>query len=77
MGTVTMAIKRGEFVRAVREKLEGSLEAQANDPMIPEYVFTTKGEVIEVKGDYAHVKFGSVPTPPVWLRVDQLEEFTG
>ncbi|MGF1577097.1 MAG: NAD(P)H-quinone oxidoreductase subunit O [Cyanophyceae cyanobacterium] len=70
-----MAIKRGSMVRAVREKLQNSLEAQANDAMIPEYVFTTRGEVIEVKEDYAQIKFGAVPTPPVWLRVDQLEDF--
>ncbi|MBD0345720.1 MAG: NAD(P)H-quinone oxidoreductase subunit O, partial [Coleofasciculus sp. Co-bin14] len=25
-------------------------------------------------GDYAFVKFGEVPTPNIWLRVDQLEE---
>ena len=70
-----MAIKRGSMVRAVREKLQNSLEAQANDAMIPEYVFTTRGEVLEVKDDYAQIKFGSVPTPAVWLRVDQLEDF--
>jgi hypothetical protein len=70
-----MAIKRGSMVRAVREKLQNSLEALANDVMIPEYVFTTRGEVIEVKEDYAQIKFGAVPTPPVWLRVDQLEDF--
>ncbi len=70
-----MAIKRGSMVRAVREKLQNSLEAQANDVMIPEYVFSTPGEVLEVKEDYAQIKFGSVPTPPIWLRVDQLEDF--
>jgi len=26
-----------------------------------------------MKGDYAFIKFGQVPTPNVWLRVDQLE----
>lgn len=36
-----MAIKRGTLVRAIREKLEGSLEAQASDPFIPNYVFET------------------------------------
>ncbi|MHC5828874.1 MAG: NAD(P)H-quinone oxidoreductase subunit O, partial [Nostoc sp.] len=29
----------------------------------------------DVKGDYALIKFGKVPTPNIWLRVDQLEEF--
>lgn len=70
-----MAIKKGDLVRAVREKLENSLEAQASDPQLPSYIFDTKGEVIELRGDYAFVKFGIVPTPNVWLRTDQLEPF--
>ncbi len=66
-------IKRGALVRANREKLENSLEAQASDPRFPPYIFETKGEVVDLKGDYALVKFGQVPTPNIWLRVDQLE----
>jgi hypothetical protein len=68
-----MAIKRGSFVQAIPEKLINSLEAQASDPMIPDYVFKTKGEVVEIKENYAQVKFGAVPTPPIWLRLDQLQ----
>ncbi|KAB8319109.1 NAD(P)H-quinone oxidoreductase [Tolypothrix campylonemoides VB511288] len=70
-----MAVKRGDIVRAIREKLENSLEAQASDPRFPSYLFETKGEVVDIKGDYALVKFGKVPTPNMWLRQDQLEEF--
>lgn len=70
-----MAVKRGDTVRAVREKLENSLEALASDPRFPSYLFETKGEVVDIKGDYALVKFGKVPTPNMWLRLDQLEEF--
>lgn len=70
-----MAIKKGDMVRAVREKLENSLEATASDSRFPSYIFDTEGEVIETKGDYAFVKFGIVPTPNIWLRVDQLEPF--
>jgi len=69
-----MAIKRGSFVRAVREKLENSLEAAASDPRLPAYLFETKGEIVDLSGDYAQVKFGIVPTPNIWLRLDQLEE---
>lgn len=70
-----MPIKRGDLVRVVREKLENSLEAKASDPRFPSYIFDTKGEVIDLRGDYAFVKFGIVPTPNVWLRADQLEPF--
>lgn len=70
-----MALKRGDTVRAVREKLENSLEAQASDPRFPPYLFETKGEIVDLSGDYALVKFGIVPTPNIWLRLDQLEAF--
>ncbi len=70
-----MAIKRGDFVRAVKEKLENSLEAQASDPRFPAYIFETRGEVVDLSGDYALIKFGIVPTPNVWLRQDQIEAF--
>lgn len=69
-----MAVKKGDLVRAVREKLENSLEAQASDPRFPPYIFETKGEVVDAKGDYVLVKFGYVPTPNFWLRADQLEK---
>ena len=70
-----MAVKKGDMVRAVREKLENSLEAQASDSRFPSYLFETKGEVLDIKDDYVFVVFGQVPTPNVWLRVDQLEPF--
>ncbi|HEY9601406.1 MAG TPA: NAD(P)H-quinone oxidoreductase subunit O [Allocoleopsis sp.] len=66
-------IKKGSLVRANREKLENSVEAQASDTRFPSYIFDTKGEVVDIKGDYAFVKFGQVPTPNIWLRLDQLE----
>ena len=66
-------IKKGSLVRANREKLENSLEAQASDTRFPPYIYETKGEVVDMRGDYAWVKFGQVPTPNIWLRVDQLE----
>ncbi|MGB3654857.1 MAG: NAD(P)H-quinone oxidoreductase subunit O [Rivularia sp. (in: cyanobacteria)] len=69
-----MAVKKGTMVRAIREQLENSLEAQASDPRLPSYLFETQGEILDVKGDYALVKFGKVPTPNIWLRMDQLEE---
>ncbi len=70
-----MAVKRGDMVHAIREKLENSLEAQASDSRFPSYLFDSKGEVVDIKGEYALVKFGKVPTPNIWLRLDQLEEF--
>lgn len=65
-------IKKGSLVRAVREKLENSLEAQASDSRFPPYIFESKGEVVDVTEEYALVKF-YVPTPNIWFRLDQLE----
>ncbi|MGD1852913.1 MAG: NAD(P)H-quinone oxidoreductase subunit O [Leptolyngbyaceae cyanobacterium] len=70
-----MAIKKGTFVRVIREKLENSVEATASDTRFPAYIFETQGEILEIRDDYAFVKFGQVPTPNIWLQVEQLEEF--
>jgi hypothetical protein len=68
-------LKRGTLVRALREKLENSVEATASDTRFPPYLFDTQGEILETTDDYALVKFGEVPTPNIWLRLDQLEKF--
>jgi hypothetical protein len=68
-------LKRGDLVRAVREKLADSLEAKASDTRFSDYLFETKGEIVETREDYALVNFGHVPTPNIWLRLDQLEKF--
>jgi hypothetical protein len=72
---VVMAIKKGDMVRVVKDKLENSVEATASDSRFPSYIFETKGEVIDMKGDYAWLKFGIVPTPNIWLKLEQLESF--
>ena len=69
-----MAVKKGSFVQVVREKLENSAEATASDLRFPPYLFETRGEILETADDYALGKFGTVPTPNIWLRLDQLEE---
>jgi hypothetical protein len=69
-----MAVKKGDVVRAIRAELENSLEAKASDVRFPTYIFETKGEVLDAKGDYVLVKFGYVPTPNFWLKANQLEK---
>ncbi|GAB4348994.1 MAG: photosynthetic/respiratory NAD(P)H-quinone oxidoreductase subunit O [Cyanophyceae cyanobacterium] len=71
-----MSVKKGAAVRAIRSQLENSVEAQASDTRFPPYLFETPGEVLEIRDDYALVKWGRVPTPNIWLRVDQLEVFS-
>ena len=69
-------IKKGDLIRVDREKFEGSLEAKASDDRLPPYLFETDGEVLDMKGDYAFVKY-AVPTPAFWIRLDQLQKSAG
>lgn len=71
LNIMAVTLKKGVLVQAIREKLANSLEAQASDSRFPPYLFESKGEVVDLKDDYALVKF-YVPAPNVWLRVDQL-----
>ena len=70
-----MPVKKGDSVRLVRDKFENSLEAKASDRRLSSYLFETKGEILDTRNDYALVKFGRVPTPNAWLKLDQLEKF--
>ena len=65
-------LKKGALVKAVKEKLVDSLEAKASDNRFPDYIFDSKGEVLEMNDEYALVKF-YVPTPNIWFRLDQIE----
>ncbi|MEM9273856.1 MAG: NAD(P)H-quinone oxidoreductase subunit O [Cyanobacteria bacterium P01_F01_bin.143] len=65
-------IKKGTLVRAVKEKLAESIEATASDNRFPDYIFESKGEILEIDGDYALVKF-YVPTPNIWFNLELLE----
>ncbi|MGI8932621.1 NAD(P)H-quinone oxidoreductase subunit O [Leptolyngbya sp. BC1307] len=70
-----MPVKKGDFVRLVRDKFENSLEAKASDSRLSKYLFETKGEILDTRDDYGLVKFGRVPTPNMWLKLEQLEKF--
>ncbi|MDJ0658469.1 MAG: NAD(P)H-quinone oxidoreductase subunit O [Crocosphaera sp.] len=65
-------MKKGALVRVVKEKLENSVEATASDNRFPAYLFESKGEILDMNDEYALIRF-YVPTPSVWLRLDQLE----
>jgi hypothetical protein len=70
-----MAVKKGDLVKVIKEKLVDSVEAKASDTRFPPYIFESQGEILDTRDDYALVKFGLVPTPNIWLRLDQLEKF--
>ena len=66
------AIKKGSLVRVVQDKIQESVEVGASDSRLPSYIFETDGEVLDVKGDYAWVKF-ALPVANIWFRLDHLE----
>ena len=65
-------LKKGSLVKVNEEKLTNSVEAKASDTRFPSYLFESKGEILEMEGDYALVQF-YVPTPNIWFNVDSLE----
>lgn len=69
---MTAPLKKGSLIRVVPERLADSLEARASDRRFPPYLFETAGEILDIQADYALVRF-RVPTPNVWLRLDQLK----
>lgn len=72
----TPPVKKGSLVRVNRQRYQGSLEAAASDTQPPDYIFEGPGEVLLVKGDYAQLRWRR-PVPDVWLRLDQLETYSG
>jgi hypothetical protein len=69
---VATVIKKGSLVRVLRDQLDDSLESKASDRRFPNYLFDSKGEVVDLKDEYALIRF-YVPTPNGWLRLDQLQ----
>lgn len=65
-------LKKGSLVRVSKAAYAGSTEAQASDPIAPDYIFEGPGEILAVKGDYAQLRWRR-SVPDVWLRLDQLE----
>ena len=70
------ALKKGSLIRVNREAYLSSVEAKASAGDPPAYLLEGPGEVLVVKGDYAQLRFRQ-PVPDIWLRMDQLEAYTG
>ena len=70
------ALKKGSLIRVNRQAYLSSLEATASAGEPPAYLLKGPGEVLAVKGDYAQLRFRQ-PVPDIWLRMDQLEAYTG
>lgn len=68
--------KKGTLVRVKAAAYRDSLEAGASDPELPAYLLEGPGEILAVRGDYAQLRWRR-PVPDVWLRLDQLEAWSG
>ena len=68
-------LKKGSLVYVNNEIYSKSIEALASDQDLPDYVFEGPGEILNIKEEYAQVRWRR-PVPDVWLKVDQLEDFT-
>ena len=58
--------RKGDLVKVEREKYLNSLESQASDENLPEYIFQGPGEVLLIKGEYCQVRWRR-PVPDVWM----------
>ena len=63
--------RKGDLVRVDSDKYLKSLESNASDLNLPDYIFEGPGELLLIKGDYCQVRWRR-PVPDVWMRVDQL-----
>ena len=66
--------RKGDLLRVDRAKYLNSLESDASDVNLPDYIFEWPGELLLIKGDYCQVRWRR-PVPDVWMRVDQLIEW--
>ena len=70
------SFRKGALVKVNRNAYINSLEATSSDQQFyPEYIFNGPGELLVVKGEYGQVRW-RLPVPDVWLRIDQLEEWS-
>ena len=68
-------LKKGSLVFVDRLNYIKSIEALASDDDLPNYVCEGPGEILAVKAAFAQVRWRS-PVPDVWLKLDQLKEYT-
>ena len=69
------SFRKGALVRVNRQAYQNSLEAQASDQSLPDYIFEGPGEILTLKGEYGQIRW-RMPVPDVWLRIDQLEAWS-
>ena len=67
-------LKKGSLVFVDKNIYGISVEALASDKDLPCYVFEGPGEILNIKEEYAQVRWRR-PVPDVWFKLDQLKEY--
>ena len=67
-------LKKGNLVCVDKNIYDKSVEALASDKDLPSYVFEGPGEILNIKEEYAQVRWRR-PVPDVWFQLDQLKEY--
>ena len=68
---ITRKFRKGDLVKVDHDKYSNSLESNASDNDLPEYIFQGPGEVLLIKGDYCQVRWRR-PVPDVWISSDHI-----
>jgi len=68
-------LKKGILVFVDKKSFIKSVEVLARENDLPNYVFEGPGEILLLKDEYAQVRWRR-PVPDVWLKLDQLKEYT-
>ena len=63
--------RKGDLIKVDREKYLNSLESDASDDDLPEYIFQGPGEILLIKDDYCQVRWRR-PVPDVWINSDHI-----
>ena len=66
-----LKLKKGSLVKVERDAYLADPSCAASDPEPPDYIILGPGELLQVKGDVALIRW-RLPVPDVWLPVDVL-----
>ena len=67
-------LKKGILVFVDKDIYSKSVEALASDKDLPSYIFEGPGEILNIKEEYAQVRWRR-PVPDAWFKLDQLKEY--
>ena len=67
-------LRKGDLVKVDREKYSNSLESNASDENLPEYIFQGPGELLVLKGDYCQIRWRR-PVPDGWINIDHIVSY--